>query len=89
MAGFLGQLRPFKEGENWQEYIEIFENVFIANDIGDTDEKKKVCILCSNVGSSTYHIKSLCLPDKPEEKTFTVLSDLYPVPRIFFDVFWE
>ena len=50
MAGFLGQLHPFKEGENWQEHVEILE-CFIH-----TDEKKKVCILCSNVGSSTYHI---------------------------------
>ena len=42
MARFLGQLHPFKEGENWQEYVDIFEKNFIVNDIGDIDEKKKV-----------------------------------------------
>ena len=69
MAGFVGRLEPFRDGENWREYVEIFEHFFIANDV--TTDKKKVCILCSYVGSSTYHIiKTLCLPQKPEEKTF-------------------
>ena len=45
MAGIFGQLQPFKEGETWQEYVEIFENKFIANDI-DNDKEKKKCAFC-------------------------------------------
>ena len=48
----------------------------MANDT-DNDNIKKVCILCANVGSATYHIiKSLCLPDKPETKSFAAVPDL-------------
>ena len=36
MAGIFGQLQPFKEGENWQEHVEIFEHFFMAND-SDSD----------------------------------------------------
>ena len=47
----------------------------MANDI--VHGKKKVCILCANVGSATCHIiRSLCLPDKPETKTFAAVCDL-------------
>lgn len=46
----------------------------------------KVSILCASVGPKTYHIiKNLCLPDKPETKTFKELTDIvkgYYKPKI-------
>ena len=74
-APIIGQILPFKEGENWKDYTEILDHFFTAN--GITDEKKKVSILCSSVGTGTYHlIKTLCLPKKPEENTFEEISSL-------------
>ena len=35
-----------------------------------------MCTLCANVGSATYLIRSLCLSDKPETKTFAAVCDL-------------
>ena len=57
MAGFLGQLHPFKEGENWQEYVEIFEHVFIPNDIGDDERKKVQYVFKCWVIDVSYHQK--------------------------------
>ena len=71
----IGQILPFKEGDNWKDYTEILDHFFAANSI--TDEKKKVAILCSSVGTGTYHlIKTLCLPKKPDENTFEEISTL-------------
>ncbi len=73
-AALFGNLFPFDEKEhNWTEFIEIYEHYFTANKI--TDNKMKVSILCANVGPNAYHIiKSLCLPDKPGEKTFEFIT---------------
>ena len=70
IATLYGNLFQFDPNEhNWTEFIEIYQHYFTANNI--EDENRKVSILCSNVGPKTYHIiKSLCLPDKPNEKSF-------------------
>jgi len=64
--------------------VEIYGHYFTANKIAE--DKVKVHILCASVGPRTYHIiKNLCLPDKPESKTFKDLTDIvkgYYKPKI-------
>ncbi|XP_048578377.1 uncharacterized protein K02A2.6-like [Nematostella vectensis] len=73
-AALYGNLFAFDETEhNWTEFIEIYEHYFAANKI--TEDKFKVSILCANVGPKAYHIiKSLCLPEKPADKTFEFIT---------------
>ena len=73
MAGIFGQLQPFKEGETRQEYVEIFENKFMANDI-DNDKKKRrkekkknVHSVCKCWVSDLLHYQT---------KTFAAVCDL-------------
>ena len=75
MAGIFEQLQPFKEGENWQEYVEHFWTFFMANDI---DHGKKKCAFCVQLlGQRLVILSEVCgLPDKPETKTFAAVCDL-------------
>ena len=74
-TGLYGSLFQYNSEEHsWSEYVEIYGHYFTANKI--EDDKIKVSILCANVGPKTYHvIKNLCLPAKPEAKTFKELTD--------------
>ena len=64
-----GQLAAYDGKDSWQDYIEIMEHYFMAN--GITDDKMKISIFCSTVGTPTYRLtKSLCLPKKPHECKF-------------------
>ena len=55
--------------EEWTEYVERLDSYFIANDL--TDPAKKRAILVNAVGPKTYRlIKTLCLPDKPQDYSF-------------------
>ena len=70
-----GVASPFDGNqEEWEDYAERLENYFIANDI--TDPVKQRAILLNCVGASTYRlIKTLSLPGKPKDLTFTDIVD--------------
>ena len=71
----IGQVGEFKPGSNWDEYIEILDIFFGANDIAN-DEKKRHVFLAT-VGPDTYHlISTLTAPEKPATKSFSELVSL-------------
>ena len=55
--GIYGSVFPYKDGDNWTEYVEIYEHYFHANNI--TKDSMKVSILCSQ-GPFIYKNKA-CL----------------------------
>ena len=70
IAGAVGSFDP--STTQWVSYIEQMEEFFLAN--GIKEDRKKVAILLSTVGSQTYElIKDLCSPDKPNSKEFEEL----------------
>ena len=57
-------------GPNFEEYTEVLEAWFTANDI--KDDGKRRSILLTSVGSKAYHtLRALVQPSKPNEKTYT------------------
>lgn len=72
----IGTLPTFDHNvQAWEEYCEIMEHFFIANNIDGEDKKKS--ILLSVVGAQTYSlIRNLLNPTKPGEKTFAQLVTL-------------
>ncbi|XP_051233810.1 uncharacterized protein LOC127350824 [Dicentrarchus labrax] len=72
----IGTLPPFDRNmQTWEEYCEIMEHFFIANDVDDEDKKKSR--LLSVVGAQTYSLmRNLLSPAKPGEKTFAQLEAL-------------
>ncbi|XP_061570028.1 uncharacterized protein K02A2.6-like [Cololabis saira] len=69
----IGTLAPFDPKiQTWDEYTEILEQFFEANEIEDEDRQK--AILISVVGASTYRLmRNLLSPDKPKDKSFQEL----------------
>ena len=83
----VGALGPFDQGtRQWSSYAERMEEYLLAN--GVTEERKKVAILLSTIGSQTYDLlKDLYTPDKPNTKSFeeivTKLTEhLEPKPTV-------
>lgn len=72
----IGTLAPFDaKNQKWEEYCEVLEQFFEANEIENGDRQR--AILISVVGSSTYSLmKNLLSPDKPKDKTYTQLVEL-------------
>ncbi len=72
----IGFLPPFdSKVQAWEEYCEIVEHFFTANDIDEGDKKKS--IMLSVVGAQTYSLmRNLLSPAKPGEKTFEQLVTL-------------
>ncbi|XP_055725310.1 uncharacterized protein LOC129815465 [Salvelinus fontinalis] len=72
----IGSLTPFDpKNQEWEEYCEIMEHFFAANEI--TDAAKQKSILISVVGAQTYSLmRNLLSPDKPGEKSFIDLVEL-------------
>lgn len=72
----IGSLPPFDaKVQAWEEYCEIMEHFFTANDITEGDKKKS--ILLSVVGAQTYSLmRNLLSPEKPGDKTFAQLVTL-------------
>ena len=66
----VGALGPFDQGTTqWSSYAETMEEYLLAN--GVTEERKKVAILLSTIGSQMYNLlKDLYTPDKPNTKSF-------------------
>ena len=80
-------LGPFDQGTTqWSSYAERMEEYLLAN--GVTEERKKVAILLSTIGSQMYDLlKDLYTPDKPNTKSFeeivTKLTEhLEPKPTV-------
>ena len=65
----VGTLGPFDQGTTqWSSYAERMEEYLLAN--GVTEERKKVAILLSTIGSQTYDLlKDLYTPDKLNTKS--------------------
>jgi len=65
---------------SWDEYCERLKQYFLANDIdpdhADTQARRRAIFL-SSVGAETYSlIRTLCLPDNPENKTLADIQKL-------------
>ncbi|XP_063846489.1 uncharacterized protein LOC135092154 isoform X1 [Scylla paramamosain] len=74
--GFIGKVEEFnQDAEVWTQYVERLEHFFEANDI--IEEKKKKSTLLAVCGARTYEvIRSLCLPEKPADKSYSDLKVL-------------
>ncbi|XP_041961667.1 uncharacterized protein K02A2.6-like [Alosa sapidissima] len=72
----IGTLAAFDvKNQTWEEYCEIMEQFFAANQISDRDRQRAVLI--SVVGPTTYSLmRSLVSPDKPKDKTYQQLVAL-------------
>ncbi|XP_061156017.1 uncharacterized protein K02A2.6-like [Syngnathus typhle] len=72
----IGTLAAFDaKNQSWEEYCEIMDQFFEANEIDDGDKQR--AILLSVVGASTYSLmRNLLSPTKPKEKTYGELVAL-------------
>lgn len=72
----IGTLAAFDaKTQTWEEYCEILDQYFEANDINNADRQR--AILISVVGASTYSLmRNLLSPEKPKEKTYNQLVTL-------------
>ena len=75
MAGFVGHMDSFDSAvEDWTSYVERVEHYCVANGI---KEDRAVAVLLSVMGAKTYNLlRSLIVPDKPGEKSFTEITDV-------------
>ena len=73
LLGHIDQFDP--ADEQWPQYVERLEQLFVANDVtGDDKAVKRRATFLSVVGRSTYNLlRSLLAPKKPTEKTFEEL----------------
>ena len=77
--------------EQWDDYEDRLQQYFIANDI--TQDRKKVAILITVVGSKTYALlRNLLAPDKPATQDYediveTLKTHLCPKPVIISERF--
>lgn len=70
MAGMLGSVMPFdNKSQSWEEYCEILNHFFVANDVEEPNKKRAILLSC--VGAQTYTLmRNLLSPVKPGEKKF-------------------
>ncbi|XP_068218294.1 uncharacterized protein [Palaemon carinicauda] len=74
MVQYLGNITEYQTEEDFDDYIERFDQFCLVNDI--EDDRKKTLFL-TVVGPKTYGlIKTLLAPNKPAEKTFQELTKL-------------
>lgn len=81
------KLEPFAGdgGEDWNEYVEILEQYFIANQV---EEARRRAVFLSHCGRATYSLlRRLLAPRKPSEvplgECLAVLTDHYaPRPSV-------
>ncbi|KAJ8969708.1 hypothetical protein NQ314_001622 [Rhamnusium bicolor] len=63
------KFQEFDGEEDWVVYCERLQEHFTANQIAE--EKIKVAILLSSIGSTTYKLlRNLCHPDLPNKKSY-------------------
>lgn len=71
-----GALAPFDgNSQTWEEYCEVLDHFFVANDIKEAEWKRPV--LLSSVGAQTYALmRNLLSPNKPgDEDLVKLLKD--------------
>ena len=92
MAVTLGHVEPFNvQTDDWSLYTERLSQYFVANDI--TEDKKKVGILLTVIGSKAYElIHSLLAPVSPAEKKYdelvaVLMGHLKPKPLVIAERF--
>lgn len=70
--------------DDWETYTERLELYFVANDV---KAEKQAAVLLTKISPDTYKlVRDLCVPDKPDTKTFKDLiklinDHLNPKPR--------
>ena len=70
----IGQIREFRQGEDFQVYEEKFAQYCIANGIS---EERRVAMLISLMSDDTYKtLRDLCFPEKPHQKPYDELCKL-------------
>ena len=74
MAAVIGSVTPFDNAtQSWEEYNEMLDFFFEANDINEPERRKAV--LLSSVGAATYSLlRNLVSPDLPKAKTYEQLT---------------
>ncbi|KAL7853111.1 hypothetical protein SRHO_G00188960 [Serrasalmus rhombeus] len=74
MAAVIGSVVPFDNAtQSWEEYSELLDCFFEANDIKEPERRKAV--LLSGVGATTYSLlRNLVSPDLPKAKTYDQLT---------------
>ncbi|KAL6480987.1 hypothetical protein MHYP_G00090670 [Metynnis hypsauchen] len=73
MAAVIGSVAPFDNAtQSWEEYSEMLDCFFEANDIKEPDRRRAV--LLSVVGATTYSLlRNLVSPELPKAKTYDQL----------------
>ena len=68
MAAVIGSVEQYVEGEDFEAYIERFEQFLEENNI--TEEKRGRALFLTVCGAKVYQfLRILCAPAKPAEKT--------------------
>ncbi len=45
MAGMVGSVTPFdSKSQSWEEYYEVFNHFFVANDVETTEKKRDILL---------------------------------------------
>ncbi|XP_068234092.1 uncharacterized protein [Palaemon carinicauda] len=71
----LGNIAAYDKSEDFEDYVERFDQFCLANDI--TEEDKKRAVFLSAVGAPTYGLlKTLLAPNKPSSRTYQELTEL-------------
>ncbi len=74
MASTKHVMEKFVPGEDFEDYIEVFEQYCVANEV---QANRQVAELISAIGVETYKIlKSLTFPIKPKDKTLVQIVDV-------------
>ena len=91
MSAF-GKIEEFDEGkDDWNEYVERFEQFFLANHIEDATKQKAILLSCC--GSKPYSLfRNLLAPVTPSTKSYAELVQLMkghttPKPSIILERF--
>ncbi|XP_068228060.1 uncharacterized protein [Palaemon carinicauda] len=71
----LGNIAAYDKSEDFEDYVERFDQFCLANDITEKDKKRAVFL--SAVGAPTYGLlKTLLAPNKPSSRTYQELTEL-------------
>lgn len=74
MAKYLGSIGEYQTEDDFEDYMEQFDQFCLVNEI---ENEKKRALFLSSVGSKTYGlIKTLLAPLKPATKTYEELTKL-------------
>ena len=70
MAAHFGNIGEYEKGQDFEDYVEWFDQFCLANDI--LEKEKKRAVFLSTVGARTYGLlKTLLASSKPSTKTYT------------------